>query len=189
MDSNKKTTEENENMEEDYSEELAEEEVAEDCQKEKEEEEPCLDDVLAENQKLKEDYLRAYAEAENVKKRCHQEMEKSIKFALVEFSKSLLPVADNLQRAIDAAEKQSNTDDNSLKKGIELTQSELMRVFDKFGIHKMDIMGKVFDPNYHQVVQEVEDKEKPAGTVVAEIQTGYMIHDRILREAMVVVTK
>jgi molecular chaperone GrpE len=53
----------------------------------------------------------------------------------------------------------------------------------------MDIMGTVFDPNFHQVIQEVEDKTKPAGTIIAEVQTGYMIHDRILREAMVVVTK
>ena len=74
-------------------------------------------------------------------------------------------------------------------KGVELTQNELTRVFEKFNIQKMNIMGTVFDPNFHQVIQEVVDVSKPVGTVVTEIQTGYMINDRILREAMVVVTK
>ncbi len=149
-----------------------------------------VDAILAENQKLKNDFLRAYADAENTKKRCQAEMEKGLKFAVADFAKSLLPVADNLQRALDACNGgESDETVNGLLKGIELTQSELLKVFDKFGIHKMDIMGKVFDPNFHQVVQEVEDKTKETGTVIAEIQTGYMIHDRILREAMVVVTK
>lgn len=153
-----------------------------------EESEIDVESLLAENQKLKDDFLRAYADAENTKKRCMQEMEKSVKFAIADFAKNLLSVADNLQRALDAvAEDEKNTE--GLRKGIELTQNELVKVFDKFGIHKMDIMGKVFDPNFHRVVQEVEDKSKEAGTVIAEIQSGYMIHDRILREAMVVVTK
>ena len=149
-----------------------------------------LEKLMEENAKLKDDYLRAFAEAENTKKRCQQEIDKNNKFAIANFAKELLGVADNLQRAIDAASKE---DDNAvcegLLKGIELTQNELTKVFDKFNIHKMDIMGTVFDPNFHQVIQEVPDKSKPAGTIIAEIQTGYMINDRILREAMVVVTK
>ena len=145
---------------------------------------------MAENAKLKDDYLRAFAEAENVKKRCHQEIEKNNKFAVADFAKNLLGVADNLQRAIDAAAKEeNNVACENLLKGIELTQQELTKVFAKFNIHKMDIMGKVFDPNFHQVIQEVSDASKPAGTVIAEVQTGYMINDRILREAMVVVSK
>ena len=151
---------------------------------------PSVDDVLAENQKLKEDYLRAFAEAENTKKRCQQEIEKNNKYAISSFAKNLLGVADNLQRAIDAAAKEENNENcANLLKGVELTQNELTKVFDKFNIHKMDIMGTIFNPNFHQVIQEVEDKSKPAGTIIAEVQAGYMIHDRILREAMVVVTK
>ena len=75
------------------------------------------------------------------------------------------------------------------RKGVELTESELMKVLGKFGVTKMEAMGKVFNPSFHQVVQEVEDKTKPAGTIIAELQTGYMINDRLLREAMVVVSK
>ena len=147
-------------------------------------------ELTAQNQKLKDDYLRAFAELENTKKRCQQEIEKNNKYAVASFAKNLLNVADNLQRALDAAGKKESADTcEALVKGVELTQNELNKVFEKFDIHKMDIVGKVFDPNFHQVIQEVEDKSKPAGTVVAEVQTGYMIHDRILREAMVVVTK
>ena len=74
-------------------------------------------------------------------------------------------------------------------KGVELTQNELTKVFGKFGIKKLESLNKVFDPNFERVVQEIEDKEKPAGTIIAELQSGYTLNDRILREAMVVVTK
>ena len=149
-----------------------------------------LEKLMEENTKLKDDYLRAFAEVENTKKRCQQEIEKNNKFAIADFAKNLLGVADNLQRAIEAGLKEENKEAcEGLLKGVELTQAELTKVFNKFGIYKMDIMGKVFDPNFHQVIQELPDDSKPAGTVVAEVQTGYMINDRILREAMVVVTK
>ena len=181
--------EEQEAPETELEQELAAEEAAE---IETENEAEDLEFLKAENQRLKEDFLRAYADAENIKKRCAQEIEKNNKYAISSFAKSLLSVADNLHRAIEAIpedKKQSCTEAMSLLKGVELTEAELMKVFDKFGVKKMEIIGTVFDPNYHQVIQEVEDKEKPSGTIVAELQTGYMINNRILREAMVVVTK
>lgn len=178
--------------EEDFDQEDEAEDITEEDSVAKEENEsaPSVEELLAENQKLKEDYLRAFADAENTKKRCRQEIEKNNKYAISSFAKNLLSVADNLQRAIDAANNEENNQAcENLLKGVELTQNELTKVFDKFDIHKMDSLGKVFDPNFHQVIQEVEDTTKEAGTIVAEVQTGYMIHDRILREAMVVVTK
>lgn len=148
------------------------------------------EELQSEIRKLKEDYLRAFAEAENTKKRCAQEIEKNNKYAISSFGKSLLSVADNLHRAIDAVSHDENNEScQALLKGVELTEAELTKVFNKFGIVKMDIMGQVFNPNFHQVVQEVEDPSKPAGTVIAELQPGYMLNDRLLREAMVVVTK
>jgi len=151
---------------------------------------PEIEELHDEIRKLKEDYLRAFADAENTKKRCAQEIEKNNKYAISSFGKSLLSVADNLHRAIEAVSgNQNNENCEALLKGVELTEAELTKVFNKFGIVKMDIMGQVFDPNFHQVVQEVEDKAKPAGTVIAELQSGYMLNDRLLREAMVVVTK
>lgn len=145
--------------------------------------------LQAENQRLKEEFLRAYADAENTKKRCAQEIEKNNKYAISSFAKELLSVADNLQRAIDAAGKEQDEKCAQLLEGVKLTQNGLMKTFNKFGISKMEIMGTVFNPNYHQVIQEVEDTEKTNGTIIAELQTGYMINDRILREAMVIVTK
>ena len=174
--------------------EVEDSDIEEGLQNEKEsiedKEAKVLEKLMEENAKLKDDYLRAFAEAENTKKRCQQEIEKNNKFAIADFAKNLLGVADNLQRAIDAASKEENNAAcESLLKGVELTQHELTKAFDKFKVHKMDIMGTVFDPNFHQVIQEVPDESKPAGTIIAEVQTGYMIGDRILREAMVVVTK
>ena len=146
-----------------------------------------LEKLMAENTKLKEDILRAYADAENTKRRATQEIEKNNKYAISSFAKNLLSVADNLDRAIHSASDSKECE--ALLKGIEMTQTELAKVFEKFGIKKMDIIDKPFDPNYHQVVQEIENKDKPSGTVTQELQSGYIINDRILREAMVVVTK
>ena len=151
-----------------------------------------LEQLKEENKKLKEDYLRAYADAENTKRRCTQEIEKNNKYAISNFAKNLLSVADNLDRALKSIPEDKKDDCEHLKNlltGVEMTQRELDKVFEKFGIKKMDIIGTKFDPNYHQVIQEVEDKEKPNGTIIRELQSGYMIHDRILREAMVVVSK
>ena len=70
-----------------------------------------------------------------------------------------------------------------------MTQKELTHVFEKFGIKKINCLGKIFDPNFERVVQEIEDTSKPAGTIISELQAAYTINDRILREAMVIVTK
>ena len=151
-----------------------------------------LEQLKEENKKLKEDYLRAYADAENTKRRCTQEIEKNNKYAISNFAKNLLSVADNLDRALKSIPEDKKDDCEHLKNlltGVEMTQRELDKVFEKFGIKKMDIIGTKFDPNYHQVIQEVEDKEKPNGTIIRELQSGYMIHARSLREAMVVVSK
>lgn len=148
-----------------------------------------IEKLKAENRQLKEEFLRAYADAENTKKRCAQEIEKNNKYAISSFAKELLTVADNLHRAIEAVSSSNSENCEALRKGVELTENELSKVFNKFGIQKMDIMDTVFDPNFHQVIQEVENKDKPNGTIIAELQTGYMLNDHILREAMVVVTK
>lgn len=148
-----------------------------------------LSKLQEENAKLKDAFLRAYAEAENIKKRCQQDIEKNTKYAISSFAKELLGVADNLQRAIDSI-AQINTEENeSLLQGVKLTQNELTHVFEKFGVKKVDSIGKIFDPNIERVVQEIEDPSKPAGTIVTELQSAYTLNDRILREAMVIVTK
>lgn len=138
--------------------------------------------------KLKDDYVRLYAEMDNMKKRAHQENEKTIKFAVSSFAKELLGVADNLERAI-AAMGDNKESCAELLKGVELTQNELTKVFEKFGIKRFNHIGEKFDPNFERVVQEIEDKKAESGVILAELQAGYTIHDRILREAMVIVAK
>lgn len=177
-----------ERMEEEVQEPTAEA-LADEVSTEEDEE---LTRLKEENQKLKEDFLRAYADAENTKKRCAQEIEKNNKYAISSFAKSLLGVADNLDRALKSIPEDKKDDCEHLKNllaGVEMTQHELTKVFEKFGIKKMEIIGTKFDPNFHQVIQEVEDKEKANGTIINELQSGYMINDRILREAMVIVSK
>ena len=138
--------------------------------------------------KLKDDYIRLYAEMDNMKKRAQAETEKTIKFAVSAFAKELLGVADNLERAITAM-SDSKDSCTELLKGVELTQGELTKVFEKFGIKRFNHIGEKFDPNFERVVQEIEDKKAEPGTILSELQAGYTIHDRILREAMVIVAK
>lgn len=166
-----------------------EQEQVEENTEETEQPEDELAALAEENAKLKDAYLRACAESENVKKRCQQEIEKNTKFALSAFAKDLLTVADNLHRAITSVKAEQKEQCRPLLEGVEMTQSELSKIFAKFGIKKIDSLDKVFDPNFEQVVQEIEDPSKPAGTVIAELQSGYLLNDRILREAMVIVTK
>lgn len=180
-------SEENKNAAKDRDEEVLVEDNEETAAEKEEVDE--ITRLQQENSKLKDSFLRAYAEAENTKKRCQQEIEKNAKFAISSFAKELLSVADNLQRAIFAVTEENKEQCAALLKGVKMTQDELTKVFAKFGIQKVDCLDKVFDPNFERVVQEVEDKTKPAGTVVAELQSAYTINERILREAMVVVTK
>lgn len=172
-------TEELENKQEQIEENSENEEQSEDK----------LTALAEENAKLKDAYLRACAESENVKKRCQQEIEKNTKFALSSFAKELLTVADNLHRAVTSVSAEQAEQCRPLLEGVKMTQQELSKVFAKFGIKKIESLDRVFDPNFEQVVQEVEDPSKPAGTVIAELQSGYLLNDRILREAMVIVTK
>ena len=144
--------------------------------------------------------MRATAEMENVKKRTQIDIAKANRYATGAFAKDLLPVADSLEQALSCTkneiekEKQSGQTINpvleNLLKGVEMTAGNLKSALQKQQIEKMESLGKVFDPNLHKVIQEVEDATKPAGTVIQELQTGYTIGgDRVLREAMVIVTK
>ena len=140
--------------------------------------------------------LRTAAECENIKKRCALDMQNTARYATKDFAKDLLPVADNLARAIHQAQVEMGKSDKpcdpffiNLLQGVELTQKQLSDAFAKNHVVQMDDKGKVFDPEKHRVIQQVEDPSKPAGTIIENLQTGYMIHDRVLREAMVIVTK
>lgn len=177
----------NENVETDNQNET-EETLDEGAEQEQSEEDAGVNKLEEDFLKLKDDYVRLYAEMENMKKRSQLETEKTIKFAISSFAKELLGVADNLERAIAAMSGNSEACADLLK-GVELTQSELTKVFEKFGVKRFNHIGEKFDPNFERVVQEVENPDVEAGVILSELQAGYTIHDRILREAMVIVAK
>lgn len=144
--------------------------------------------------------LRATAEAENIKKRSAIDIAKANRYAMGAFAKDLLPVADSLEQALSytrqeidkekSADKQINPVLENLLKGVEMTANNLTTALKKQQIERVDSLGKVFDPNIHKVIQEIEDPSKPAGTIVQELQPGYTIGgDRVLREALVIVSK
>lgn len=140
---------------------------------------------------LKNEALRYLADAENTRRRAAKEKEDTSKYAVSKFARELLEVADNLQRALQAVpdELKGHAALKNLLVGVEATGQQLASVFERSGIQKVDPTGKLFDPNLHQVVSEAENAEVPAGTVLQVLQVGYVIHDRLLRAAMVVVAK
>jgi molecular chaperone GrpE len=133
-------------------------------------------------------FLRASAELENYKKRTQREMNDFRKFANESFIKAMLPIVDDLDRAIEST-CDSEHANSSVVEGVSMTLKEILKVFEKFGAKSFDSLGKSFDPNFHQAVQQQETDEHPDNTVLMELQKGYMIHDRLLRAAMVVVSK
>ena len=153
--------------------------------------EDALGQAETEIGKLKDQILRAMAETENTRRRMKKEIEDAQKYAVGSFAKEMLCVADNFRRALDAVPQDGAGGDTlkNLVTGVEATERQLLAAFERFGIKKINPMGEAFDPNYHQVMTEAEDPSKPAGLVVQVLQEGYMIHDRLLREAMVVVSK
>ncbi|MDD3288863.1 MAG: nucleotide exchange factor GrpE [Alphaproteobacteria bacterium] len=149
-------------------------------------------ELTAQNASLKDQLLRAMAEAENVRRRGQKEREDTAKYATSNFAREMLTVADNFRRALDAVPKDADGNNETLKHlmaGVEATERQLLSSLEKFGIKQMSPMGQPFDPHYHRVMVEIEDAAHPAGTVVQIIQAGYMIHDRLLREALVAVSK
>lgn len=149
-------------------------------------------ELEAEIGRLKDQALRAMADAENTRRRAQREIEENSKFAVANFARDVLPVGDNLRRAIDAIPAEARQNDEWLEKlaaGVELTERELMAVLERYGIRRVDPAGQPFDHNLHQAMMQVESAEHPPGTVVSVFQPGYTIHGRLLRPAMVTVAK
>ncbi len=145
---------------------------------------------------LDDKLLRAVAETENLRRRAAREREETGKYAITGFAREMLTVVDNLRRALDSLPERSAGGEAGgeeslagLVAGIEVTERELLAVFERQGIRRIDPMGEKFDPNFHQAVFEVADSGQPAGTVVQVVQAGYVIADRLLRPAMVGVAK
>jgi len=141
---------------------------------------------------MKDQALRALAEAENTRKRSERDRQDTAKFAVSSFAKELLSVADNLRRALSAITPESQANSPELKNiytGVEMTERELLGLFERNGIKKIEPMGQKFDANLHEVLFEIDAPDKPPGTVMQVIEPGYTIHERLLRPARVGVAK
>jgi molecular chaperone GrpE len=151
----------------------------------------AADPAQAEIAKLKDQLLRALADAENTRRRAQKEREDTAKYATANFAKEILAVSDNFHRALEAVPKDigKNEELKNLLVGIEATERQLSAVLGRFGIRKLEPLGQPFDPNFHRVMMEIDDPDKAPGTVVQVLQPGYVIHDRLLREALVAVAK
>lgn len=147
--------------------------------------------LSAAEQKLedqKESVLRAKADSENAKRRAEQEVDKARKFALEKFARELLSVVDNLERATLAADAE-NEAVKSLLEGVELTQKSFLSTFEKFGLEVVDPQGETFDPERHQAMSMQESDDVAPNTVLAVMQKGYLLNGRLLRPAMVMVSR
>jgi molecular chaperone GrpE len=147
--------------------------------------------LRAELATARQDVLYAQAETQNVRRRLEREKDEARAYAATGFARDILSVADNLSRAIDAI-PQSLREDESMKGlviGLEATQRELEKVFASNGITRIAAVGLPLDPNQHQAMIEVPSNDHEPGTVVSEMQSGWMIKDRLLRAAMVAVAK
>jgi molecular chaperone GrpE len=151
-----------------------------------------LQQLQAEKAELQDKLLRALAETQNVRRRAQQDVERERKFGIERFAKDVLSVADNLGRALSALPQDAEAIDPAVRNvilGVQATERELQSVLERHGVTRIGSLGKPFNAEFHQAMMEVEDPTVPAGTVVQELAPGYLIAGRLLRAAMVAVSK
>ena len=156
-------------------------------------EEGSVEALTKEVADAKDRTLRTLAEMENLRKRTQREVADARTSGITAFSRDVLDIADNLQRALDAvpmeAREAADPGLKALIEGVELTERSLHKTLEKNGVQKLDPLGEKFDPNFHQAMYEVPDSSVPSGTVVQVVQGGYTIGERVLRPALVAVAK
>jgi len=142
---------------------------------------------------IEEKLLRTMAEMENQRRRFEKERQEAFEFGGFNFAKESLSLLDNVDRAINSFKSDDNLKNNKdidkIIEGIEIVKKDLVSIFKKNGIETIECINKKFDPNFHQAMLEVEDNTKETGTVIQEIQKGYLMKDRLLRPSLVGVTK
>ena len=151
-------------------------------------------DPLTEMERLRNDvddaqnrYLRSQADLENYRKRTRREMDDERKYAFMPLLKDLLPVIDNLERALIAAQK--NPEPGKIVEGIKMVTQQFEEMLGRHGVERIDALGKPFDPNLHQAIMQQPSAEHPADTVLQITQAGFQLHDRVVRPTQVIVSK
>jgi molecular chaperone GrpE len=152
-----------------------------------------VETLSKENADYKDRLLRTLAEMENLRRRTEREIADSRAYGISAFARDILAVADNMDRALGALDKELrekvDAGTKALLDGVELTERELLKVLEKHGVKKFEPLGEKFDPNLHQAMYEVPDPSRPVGTVAQVVQPGYMIGERMLRPALVGIAK
>ena len=151
-----------------------------------------VEQLQAEKADLQDKQLRALAEAQNVRRRAQQDIEKERKFGIERFARDVLSVADNLGRALSALPADLGAVDPALRNvivGVQATERELQSILERHGVTRVEALGQPFNAEFHQAMMEVEDSTVPTGTVVQELIPGYLLAGRLLRAAMVGVSK
>jgi molecular chaperone GrpE len=195
---NSQSNTDNQNSEELNAENIANKENTEENNN-KESESPELLALKAENEKLKtqnqelaDKSLRIYAELQNYQRRSKEELEKSIKFASNNFIGDLIPTIENFFLACENASELTNSQIKEVKSffdAIEMTKKELVKTLEKHMVHRIYPLQQSFDHNLHEAISQVPSNDHPEGTIINIIQAGYKIHERLIKPAMVVVTK
>ena len=143
--------------------------------------------LAAEVNRLKNDYARAYADTENMKKRLEKDFEQRSKYRIQDFAREILPVLDNCERAL--AVKPKDTEDENYRKAFEMVHRQLRAALEKEGVSEIEAEGKPFDPNWHQAMMSEKAEGVEPGMVLQVLQKGYKLKDRLLRAAMVKVSE
>jgi molecular chaperone GrpE len=149
--------------------------------------ENLIEEKNKEIEELNNKYLRLLAETENMKKRLEKEKKDFLEYANENLLKDLLPVIDNMERAVTHADEEANIDD--FIKGVELILTNFKKILEKYDVKEVDALHKPFDPNYHEAMTLMENNEHPSNTVVEEMQKGYTFKNRLLRPSLVAVSK
>ncbi len=154
------------------------------------------DDIIAamrvEMSDLRDKFLRGQAEVENMRKRTEREKDETAKYAITKFARDIVGAADNFQRALSAVPEGAADQDPALKtliEGVTMSEREFVNIMERHGIKRIEPVGELFNPHQHQAMMELDNAEVQAGTIVQVFQPGYLIEDRVLRPALVVVAK
>lgn len=158
---------------------------------EKDTNESKLEEIIKEVENLREEKLRLLAEMENLRKRSTRDKADSVKYGSTNLARDILSPNDNLSRALDAIPKEEKSSDSikNLIDGLKMVQKEFMSILEKHGVKKIEALNNKFDHNFHQAMLEIESEKHEDGIVIQEIQSGYTMHDRLLRPSMVGVSK
>lgn len=175
---------ENENLEQNST-------VANDTDADNEKQNELEENLRDEIEQLRDEKLRLLADMENLRKRSDRDRMDSIRYGNINFARDILSLGDNLSRALDAIPKDAEKTETitNLINGLRMVQREFTSILEKHGIKKIEALNQRFDHNFHQAMMEIESEEVEEGIVIQEIQSGYNMHDRLLRPSMVGVAK